>query len=707
MELPLSAENNPFSVEVIASSLTGEKSSVVLTQIAAGDPLQPESQRLFGTISRISGDHPRAVAGETDIVLSTAAGPADLTATTFTTVRIPGLESASVDSLLEGDQVAVLASQGRIISILVEDTQPFRTAHFTGIVTSTDSEAGIISIRSLQGESITASWLAQPTGLIPGKLVTAVLEQDLASGGLVITGLDTAQASLDRLMSAMEQAQTAGATTEFEDLKQQLISNSARQLTVLKEASERLEPSLQGRALQELASSLESNRAVLARFEAGGPQSDVTGIVTSIDLDRRVITVEDRGSSPVDVSIPADAGFWQAPGGLPAHVAESWLRGEGDIQVYVDEFGGTESRFQRLDLANRVKLRYGLDTHEALKILILPAASLDGGKVAVLLDLAARGAAVGTVTSIEADAQPPRLTIQDEISGRALTLSVSPESELLEGPDDISLSALAGASVDVGYDPNTLSVIELRSLAPGDRRERVHGVVHSFIPKVAPGNFVVLTHDEDLRSFNHTGDTTIIRDGRQVTISQVRIGDLVNPDTRYIAGDGDSLDVLSLKSPQSAPVRGTIRGISKVSGSQTVITITNSWVETANIVVDGGTRLSQQGSQATVDSLAVGRRVLAGGFDPISGLARVLVIGPPQSLPIRGEITAIDPRLSSITVTPGQGEPVQLFISDSPAVKIILPGILDPYFGDLSPGQQVRIGFYDPVTKQALRLVLD
>ena len=629
VDLQVADEANPISIEVIASSVNGESSSIVLTQIFTGTSSQPRSEGLFGTISSISGDHPRAVAGETDIVLSTNEGSVELTATTATAVRIPGLASPLVDSLLEGDQVAALVSQDRVISILVQGTQPLKTAHFTGIVTSIHSESGMITLQKPGGESIRAAWIARPTGLVPGALVTAVMEQGLASGRLVITGLDAAQASLERLAAAMGDAEKGGSSSRFEELKQRLISNSAAQLTLLEEASEKLGPAMQVPVLQQLASSIESNRALLVRFDAGGPQSNVTGIVTSIDLNLQVIVVEPRDLKPVEVFIPGDASFWRAPGGLPSAIAESWLRGEGATQSYANQFGGRESRFQQLDLANRVKLRYGLDTGEANRILVLPAESLDSSKTDVLLDLAARGAAMGTVTDIDGDSQPPTLKIRDEISGRILNLSVSPGSELLEGSDPIALSALTGSSVDASYRPSDMSIIKLNALAADDQRDRVHGVVHSLVPKIAPGNFVILTDDEVLRTFDHTRDTVIIRDGRRVTISQVHIGDLVQPDTYYLPGDGtgDNLDVLSLKSPQSARVQGTIRGVSKVS--RTTITVTNNWLELINIEVDENTKISLEGTQLTANGLAVGQRVLAGDFDPISGLAQILLIGPP------------------------------------------------------------------------------
>jgi len=278
-----------------------------------------------------------------------------------------------------------------------------------------------------------------------------------------------------------------------------------------------------------------------------------------------------------------------------------------------------------------VKLRYGLDTGRATRIMVLPAASLQSSQSGVLLGLSARGAAMGTVTSVDAGSQPPTFKIQDEISGRTITLSVLQDSKLMEGQDTVELSALAGAMVDTSYDPDAMSLTVLNASSADDRSERVHGLVYSLVPKVAPGNFVILTADGDLRVFNHNGDTAIFRDGRQVTITQVRLGDLVQPASRYLPGnrDGDDLVVLRVNSPPSVRVGGTIRGISNTSG--TVITITNNRLELITLTVDENTNVSREGTPLKVENLAVGQVVFEGEFDPISGLAQILQIGPPQN----------------------------------------------------------------------------
>ena len=55
-------------------------------------PRQSPQTGIFGEVVGITGDHPRAVAGEVDITLNTANGPVEITANPGTTIRVPGLE---------------------------------------------------------------------------------------------------------------------------------------------------------------------------------------------------------------------------------------------------------------------------------------------------------------------------------------------------------------------------------------------------------------------------------------------------------------------------------------------------------------------------------------------------------------------------------------------------------------------------------------
>ena len=165
--------------------------------------------------------------------------------------------------------------------------------------------------------------------------------------------------------------------------------------------------------------------------------------------------------------------------------------------------------------------------------------------------------------------------------------------------------------------------------------------------------------------------------------------------------------MLSLKSPVTAPVRGTIRGIADAPGGGTNITLSNNWLELISLLVTDDTQLTIKNNSVGILDLAVGQRVVTGSYDPISSEADRLVLAAPRSVPIKGEITAIDESGSSITITPRRGTQVNIFVLESTPARIILKGNPEPMFADLRVGQQLRIGFYDPNSLEALKLVVN
>ncbi len=677
--------------------------------------LQLEDRGLFGTVTEVSGDHPRAVAGETDITLDTRLGPVEFTATVATQVRIPGFESASVEDLSVGDPLAVFLSGGTAVSILVKTEQLVGTRHFTGVVTSVMDD-GFIGLGNRHGEQITAPGLEDLQAIQIGELVTAVIEQDLTSGGLVVTGLDRASASLERIKAALELAQRSENNPSIGILQQRLIANSTIHLTTLKEVSQRDVPAVAIRTRQELNAVGQAYASALSQYGAGKPMAEATGIVTSIDSLRQRLIIEPHGLDEVEVAITDRTSLWRAPAGLPDTIAENWLSGQSDTRSYAERFGGREIQFAQLDVANRVRGWYDLETASATRILVLPGESLPSRPIDALLSLALQGEANGDVVGVNLNSLPQSLTIQDEVSGITINLLVSSESKIGSIDLPLELSSLPNTSVTASYDPESYSIIELNQLSPADSGAAVHGVVHSFISKVRPGNFLILNVDGQIQVFNHTENTVINRDGRRVSISEVRLGDLVRPTTRYRTWDSaDSsapgrekdLVLLSLKSPAAAPVEGTIRGISDAPGEDTLLTISDNWLELISLLVSEDTQLMKQGQPMEIRDLAVGLQVVTGSYDALSSRALRLVLTAARSVPIKGEITAIDESRSSITVTPLRGAPIGLVIGDGAEAGIILRGTPSPGFNDLQVGQQVRIGFYDPGSLEALRLVVN
>ena len=643
---------------------------------------QPEKQGFFGTVSSVSGDHPRAVAGETDITLDTANGPVKLTATTETVVRIPGWETASIDDLNAGDPVAVVASQGRALRILVRADQPVRTRHFTGVLTSV-AEDGAVSLRSPEGERLSAAVAGDVADLRPGELLTVVLQQDLPTGGLLVTGLDRAISSLDRIQSALEQAERSNAAATLKALVRRLEENSTRHLTALEDTAQVADPSLAAGLRREVDRVKGAYAAGLTRFGARPPSAQVTGVITSIDEQRRRITVAPRQRDAVEVAIADGATI---------------------------DFRGRELGLGQLDLASRVSVRYDLETKSAIKVVVLGGETLPSGLENVLRSMAAEGVAFGVIVDVgEQGPEGKTVVVRDADSGKVLTLLSTRNSVISAGGQPTELGKdRSGAKVAVSFDPRTSRIEELDLLALGPSEAAVSGVVHTFVAKTFPGNFSILTPAGTVRTFNRTADTVIRREGQRVSISEVRLGDLVRPDTRYREKGGEKeLLLLSLKSPGRAPVNGTIRAITPLPEGGAGLTLTNNRLDLVSLRVTGDTQLIDRGNPINLDDLVVGQRVQTGAYDPISTVAAKLVLEPPRSLQVSGEITGIDEAASSITVSPRRGGPVRLVVSDTPPTQINIRGKPNRRLADLLVGQRVRAGFYDPATKQALKLVIN
>jgi len=649
--------------------------------VDASGPSQPAQRGLFGTVTAISGDHPRAVAGETDITLETSEGPQEVTAVPHTTFRVPGVEQATLEDISVGDQVAILAGDGRAIAILVKTLRPVRVRHFTGIVTAEGN--GEVSIRDAAGRQISAPALMDFTELETGDMVTAVLEQDLATGALLITGLDRALDNLKRLQSALQQAQSTKSAANLAALQRRLSENSTRHLTTLQDLAQKANPSLRDRLQSRMESARSAYSEGMSRFDAGRPTARVRGIVTVIDEERRRLSVQPAGLEQVELVVTPRTSI---------------------------RFGGKDIQFNQLDLANRVEARYDLESHELVLLKIFPGEILDTGVARILLETKDPGEISGTVTGIDFAAMgPPLVIVRDSVSNETVNLRIANDSVILNGGSPAELARnLLDSQVTALFDPQSLELIELDTTGADPEDMTISGVAHRFVSKTVPGNFSILTRDGAVKTFNRTDETVIRRDGRRVSINEVRLGDLVRPNSRYSASKDPTPDLvfLSLKSPPPAPVHGTIRGIAELAQAETRVTISNSQLDIVSLLVDGNTRLTRQGKTIDTITLSVGQRVLNGTYDPISHRAIRLTLQPFRSAQVRGEITGVDKYRLAISIKTPNGDTVRLLIPESKASAIPGRGKKTLDFGAIQVGGRVRVALYDPATNQLLRLML-
>ena len=670
-------------------------SALMLFITAASGSHSPASQTtegLFGTVSSISPGPEITL-----ITVETEAGPVEIAATTETDVRIPGRLRAAAGDLTVGDPVAVRGTPDGgadflALSILVRPDRPVRTSHFTGVVTSI-GEDGTVGIRDRLGNEISATILSDIGGLRPGEVVTAALEQDLASQSLLITGMDRATDTLDRIVAALEEAERSQATGVLAALRGRLAENGSFHLailqTILNDASQQAAPFIRAQVRQEKESVQNAYAGVLARFRAGPPAMQVSGIITRIDGQRQRLTIDSPGLASTEVAVDADSSIM---------------------------FRGRQLLFRDLDLGNRVTVRYDLNTDTAVWIAVSGGEVLGPELADVLLPMALTGEIAGTVTAVDTqDGGAETITIGDRATGRPMALFVAGESLILPGNEPNDLGSLLDLQVSASFDPESLFIIKLEELSLESNQSTVSGVVYSFIGKVLTDNFSILTAPGEVATFSHNAGTVIHRDGRRVSIAEVRVGDLVRPSTRFweasaagpsATGDGQVLVFLGLKSPRPASITGAIRGIADSSQGDGRVTIFSDRSDVLTVLLTESTQLTSQGQPIAAAELAVGQRVVNGTYDPISGEALTLTLEPSRTQQVSGEITAVDEERMAVTITPRRGDPVELLLLESTPVRITLRGNAGPRFSDLHVGTQVRIALYDPDSSLAYRLVV-
>ena len=584
---------NPLAIEVIATSITGESESRVRPVIFSGKSRSGRSG-IFGTVTAVA---------PSEITLRTGSGPVTLSIDAATIIRIHGWGSPSVSNIALGTPAAVLTEGPRAVSVLAVPSRPVRTRHFTGLVAGPGPGKNL-TLRDDSGRTVTANIMEGVGAVTVGELVTAVLEQDLATGNLTVTAIDGAAESARRLFAALDLnlsseepggSSGSGGQDNLSALRWRLTEHSAAHLS-----------NLIALDAGSLAAAQQLYSPVLTRHRAGKPSADVTGMVTLMNSATGQITVQPEQGRPVTVRV-----------GETTPVA----------------LFGERVRSGQLDLASRVTVRYSLSGMDASRVAVLAGNTLPDDASAQLALSAGRGEVQGIL--IDAGS-PAIITILDRAAGRQISLITAKATILRDGAPAVLNSGMEGANVFARFDPDSFQLLELESMTPLHGDELVSGVVHSFIPKAAEGNLTIRTPDGRLRSFTHNINTVIRRDGLRVSINEVRLGDLVRPNTRVRTPDtpkgrAGEIVVLSLKAPEPGLVTGIIRGVSGGPEGYIRVTVSDIWLELISLKVGPGTDITQQGRTLAVDDLAVGQEVTYGSYDPVTLVAGQLKLNPPRA----------------------------------------------------------------------------
>nr|MBC8281914.1 hypothetical protein [Chloroflexota bacterium] len=576
-ELELTSAENPLVIEVIASSTTGESETLVRPVVFIDGPNVsernggPSKSALFGTVTSVT---------PSGFTVHTDDGPVTLTADSNTAVSNHGWESPSHTDLAEETAVVVLTEGQHASSALAILTRPALTRHFTGIVTESalNQSTGMpgLTLQDGSGRQITATIegdlsVESKVSDLVGAVVTAVLEQDISTGILRVTGVDPALDAADRIYKALtlnQSIDTLDASTNVSALRWRLAEHGVRNISML------ISGKPFGGSQAAITRAEDAYTKIFAGHHIGAPAAEVTGLVTAIATsmgsgDTRLVTVQPDLGQPVKVKIS----------------------GATPVALF-----GERIKSGQLDLASRITVRYGVAGNNATRVTVMSGNTLSAESSTQLAAQAGRGEILGTLTDVGALAAVS--TIVDRDSGQKVSLQSSGVSIHKNGQMMELTSSMEGSTVIARFDPGSYRLLDLESLSVQRNEETVSGVIHSFIPKVAKGNITLRTSDGQLQAFSHDVGTLIRRNGLNVSIHDVRLGDLVRPNTRVIApaasdGEPQKIVFLSLKAPEPGLITGVIRGVSGKLNGEVRITVSNIWLDLICLTVNSETAINQ------------------------------------------------------------------------------------------------------------------
>ncbi|MCH7714258.1 MAG: hypothetical protein IIC99_11615 [Chloroflexi bacterium] len=638
VELPPGPPENPVLVEIVASTAAGGRAWIFTAALPTGDGITA----WIGTVAKVSGGHPSTVGGETGISLMTGEGLVELTSTPATVVHIPGQLNRgqtnrngdeppvpSVKDIAVGDRAAISATGGRILHLVVLPKRPINTLHFSGVVlppTAASPADAWITLRDRQGNQVSAALSPAVTKPPPGSLVTAILARP-SGGQLRITGLESAGSSLGRVSAALELARDAGDTAAVAGLLRGLAVTANRNLTLLNQASSTSAATMAGMAREEMAVLQDSYNQTLVRFEGNSVLLQAEGIITSLGPQdpqgRKMIVESDSGTW--ELSLNPQTAVWLIPAGTPPQVLSGWLNRFAGVLAYSGEYGGSGIGIDRLDLGRRVIAAYDPETLEVARMAALAFPRLEDDLARSLFPLARKGEIVGKVNLLDLEGPARSVYLQDQATGGTVIFSAAPESQILiNGLPGPLGPGIVGQTVSILFEPDSGEIIEMSALDLAPGLDSVSGVVSSFVSKTFPGNVTIMTLPGESTAFTHDQDTVIRRDGRRISVNDVRLGDLVRPDTRFRTptsarpGDGGPvLKYLSLKSPRPTSVSGTVRGLVLPLDGNARITLITDGLDVLTLAVTADTGITRLEIEIQINSLRIGDRIKLADYDPI------------------------------------------------------------------------------------------
>lgn len=296
-------------IALIVTALLVPLSTGVASASTGVDTGQQEG--LFGKVAKKENN---------TLLLTTSDGEVLLVVTDDTRIKVPGLETASLDDIFEEDRVAVLAEiaeNGYVaLEILKIPKKPARHVHIIGVVE--DVIGNTVTIVDKDGNTFTLELPEDAPPIEPGAVITAVNRRDLHTGRLVpraITRLTNVVQRLEQHIKELTQrirgledrlAEQEKAQELLHRIERLIEENGDRKLSALESAIAHAQATTKVRLAEALEQAGSDLRETASRLGVRPPYAKVAGFITNVNTDRGVITVAVTSDRNLDLLVTDD-----------------------------------------------------------------------------------------------------------------------------------------------------------------------------------------------------------------------------------------------------------------------------------------------------------------------------------------------------------------------------------------------------------------
>ena len=563
-------------------------------------------------------------------------------------LNVPGITQGILDSIRP--QI-VVNDWLQALNMMAKPSQAVLHFHVTGVVV--DLSPSQVSILDADGNRVTlALTLGAGSGISPGEPVTVSIRAEPRLGTYTAVDIDRVEDALERLIEALVTAEQAGDTQNIINLRLRLVDAVGRMNAALEQAVDRA-PAVR----QAVQSSIGDLQTILRNFGLYGPVVTVTGVVDLVDPVGGYLGLTTEEGNAIDLV-----------------VADGTVVRDGDVDVDLNQelFG------------RRIRATYdpSPDSLRAHRIELVRDSGLPPHIIEQLAAAATEGEIEGVVTETNLNPSPGFITVRLD-DGSTLSLRVVPGAGYVTG-----LASFHSSRVAVRYDTYTFNLLYIERGLPMSGETPVAGVVHDLdlkesreIDIAVPGGTVL--------TVTWVANTRLERDSLPINPSDISIGDVVRPTSRYLASDVTFLALrqLALISPV-ASITGPVVGVDAAAGRITLLSETRRMV---TVSVGPEADVLRDGEPDTLDSVQPRERLAFGSlYNPLTSEASRIVIEPAKVTRITGTITGLDSNNFIITVTPdGADYQLVLLVPNKPKV-VALDGDTRASFLDLQTNDRVE-----------------